>query len=51
MLDRGLGMKKILVTGAGGFIAHHLASRLKEMGHFVRGADVKLPEYCATKAD
>ncbi|MEX6505858.1 NAD-dependent epimerase/dehydratase family protein [Jiella sp. M17.18] len=43
--------KKILVTGAGGFIAHHLACRLKEMGHWVRGADVKLPEYSLTKAD
>lgn len=44
-------MKKILVTGSGGFIGHHLASRLKELDHWVRGADIKLPEYEMTKAD
>ena len=43
--------KRILVTGAGGFIAHHLTTRLKQMGHWVRGADVKLPEYEASHAD
>ncbi|UDL93793.1 NAD-dependent epimerase/dehydratase family protein [Lichenihabitans sp. PAMC28606] len=43
--------KKILVTGAGGFIAHHLTTRLKEMGCWVRAADIKQPEYEATHAD
>jgi GDP-D-mannose 3',5'-epimerase len=43
--------RKILVTGAGGFIAHHLTTRLKEMGCWVRAADVKRPEYGATRAD
>ena len=43
--------KKILVTGAGGFIGHHLVVRLKKMGHWVRGADVKRPEYSPSDAD
>lgn len=43
--------KRILVTGAGGFIGHHLVSRLKKDGHWVRGADIKPPEYEATAAD
>ena len=30
---------KILVTGAGGFIGHHLVKRLKAEGNWVRGAD------------
>ncbi len=42
---------KILVTGAGGFIGHHLVSHLKRRGCWVRGVDVKPPEYCATDAD
>lgn len=43
--------KRILVTGAGGFIGHHLVKRLKDDGHWVRGADIKLPEYEASPAD
>lgn len=39
--------KKILVTGAGGFIGHHLVRELKKRGHWVRGADIKAPEYSA----
>jgi nucleoside-diphosphate-sugar epimerase len=42
---------RILVTGAGGFIGHHLVNRLKHDGHWVRGVDVKVPEYEATGAD
>ena len=43
-------MKKVLVTGAGGFIGHHLTKFLVERGYWVRGVDVKLPEYEATAA-
>ena len=43
--------QKILVTGAGGFIGHHLVKFLKEKGYFVRGADLKYPEYEKTPAD
>jgi len=37
--------KKVLVTGAGGFIGHHLVRFLKKKGYWVRGADIKYPEY------
>ena len=40
-----------LVTGAGGFIGHHLVSYLKAAGYRVRGVDIKLPEYGGTDAD
>lgn len=43
--------KKILVAGAGGFIGHHLVRRLKADGHWVRGVDLKQPEYGKTHAD
>ena len=43
--------QRILVTGAGGFIGHHLVSKLKAEGHWVRGVDIKHPEYEPTKAD
>ena len=43
--------KRILVTGAGGFIGHHLVKRLKAEGHWVRGADIKYPEYESSAAD
>jgi nucleoside-diphosphate-sugar epimerase len=39
------------VTGAGGFIGHHLVNRLKAEGHWVRGVDLKHPEYQASLAD
>lgn len=44
-------MKKILVTGAGGFIGHHLVRHLKRLGYWVRGADVKRPQYEPSAAD
>ena len=43
--------KKVLVTGAGGFIGHHLVSYLKERGYWVRGVDIKVPEYSESNAD
>lgn len=42
---------KILVTGAGGFIGHHLVTFLKKQSHWVRGVDLKHPEYAPTDAD
>ena len=41
----------VLVTGAGGFIGHHLVNYLKDKGYRVRGADVKWPEFGASAAD
>lgn len=43
--------KRLLITGAGGFIGHHLAKRLKADGHWVRGVDLKFPEYETSPAD
>ncbi len=42
---------RVLVTGAGGFIGHHLVKRLKAEGHWVRGVDLKLPEFESSAAD
>src|SRR3954466_2558637 len=36
---------KVLVTGAGGFIGSHLVGYLKARGYWVRGVDIKMPEY------
>lgn len=44
-------MKNILVCGAGGFIGSHLVKKLKEENNWVRGVDLKLPEFSSTKAD
>lgn len=38
-------MKKVLITGSGGFIGHHLARYLKNKGYFVRGVDLHVPEF------
>ena len=40
-----MAQEKILVTGAGGFIGHHLVRYLKGKGYWVRGADIKYPEF------
>lgn len=42
---------RVLVTGAGGFIGHHLVRRLKADGCWVRGADLKFPDYETSPAD
>jgi GDP-D-mannose 3',5'-epimerase len=44
-------MKTALVCGAGGFIGSHLVRRLKCEGFWVRGVDLKFPEYSETEAD
>jgi len=44
-------MKKALVCGAGGFIGNHLVNKLKKLGYWVRGTDLKIPEYSPTQAD
>ncbi len=43
--------KLVLVTGAGGFIGHHLVTFLKRQGYWVRGVDIKQPEYEPSRAD
>src|ERR1700719_1976984 len=44
-------MKRHLITGACGFIGHHLVSYLKKKSYWVRGADLKYPEYQPSAAD
>lgn len=44
-------MKEALVCGAGGFIGSHLVKRLKQEGFWVRGVDLKWPEFIKTSAD
>ncbi len=46
-----LKQKTALVCGAGGFIGGHLVKRLKAEGYWVRGADLKSPEFEVTAAD
>lgn len=43
--------KSALVLGAGGFIGSHLVKRLKKEGFWVRGVDLKFPEFSETHAD
>src|SRR3989454_2504836 len=42
---------RALVCGAGGFVGNHLVKRLKREGYWVRGVDLKHPEYSPTSAD
>ncbi len=44
-------MPTALVLGAGGFIGHHLVTFLKDLGYFVRGVDLKFPEFSKSTAD
>jgi nucleoside-diphosphate-sugar epimerase len=44
-------MKKALVCGAGGFIGSHLVKKLKKEDYWVRGVDIKKPEFAETEAD
>jgi GDP-D-mannose 3', 5'-epimerase len=44
-------VQRVLVTGAGGFVGHHLVTYLKERGYWVRGVDIKYPEYTEVDAD
>ena len=44
-------LKKALVLGAGGFIGSHMVKRLKSEGYWVRGVDLKYPEFSKTEAD
>src|SRR2546422_6905342 len=43
--------KRALVTGAGGFIGHHLVDHLKRQGRWVRGVDIQKPEFGSSRAD
>lgn len=49
--QKEIKMKKALVCGAGGFIGSHLVKKLKQEGFWVRGVDLKYPEYSKTAAD
>jgi GDP-D-mannose 3', 5'-epimerase len=46
-----MSQTKVLVTGAGGFIGHHLVTYLRERGYWVRGVDIKYPEFSEIDAD
>jgi nucleoside-diphosphate-sugar epimerase len=48
---KGDKLKKALVCGAGGFIGSHLVKRLKDEKYWVRGIDLKFPQFSPTKAD
>jgi len=48
--NRTSGVARVLLTGAGGFIGHHLCKFLVKQGYWVRGADTKYPEYERTPA-
>ena len=44
-------MKKALILGAGGFIGSHMAKSLKQDGYWVRGVDLKIPDFTSTACD
>lgn len=43
--------RRALVTGGGGFIGSHLVRHLRAAGYWVRGVDIKLPDFSPTEAD
>ena len=43
--------KRAVVMGAGGFIGSHMVKRLKNEGYYVKGVDLKRPEFSETMAD
>ncbi|MBV9216055.1 MAG: NAD-dependent epimerase/dehydratase family protein [Acidobacteria bacterium] len=45
------GQTRVLVTGAGGFIGSHLVTYLRKRGYWVRGVDLKYPEFAPADAD
>lgn len=47
----GTTPRRVLVTGAGGFIGHYLVRHLHARNHVVRGADLKSPEFAPSSAD
>ena len=50
--ERTLGQTaRVLVPGAGGFIGHHLVSLFRAQGYWVRGVDLKPPEFCSSDAN
>lgn len=51
MMDESMPQRRVLVTGAGGFIGHHLTKYLQGKGYWVRGVDIKDPEFEPTTAD
>ncbi|MBA3671797.1 MAG: NAD-dependent epimerase/dehydratase family protein [Gemmatimonadaceae bacterium] len=51
MLTNGKNRERVLVTGAAGFIGHHLVGYLKDRGYWVRGADRREPEFEPSRAD
>jgi len=46
-----MSQTRVLITGAGGFIGHHLVTFLRAKGYWVRGVDIKVPEYSDIDAD
>lgn len=46
-----MAQTRALVTGAGGFIGHHLVTFLRKKGYWVRGVDIKYPEYRGSDAN
>lgn len=50
-MSEGNGTRRVLVTGAGGFIGHHMTRFLREQGCWVRGVDVKVPEFEPSSAN
>ncbi len=44
-------MNRAIVTGAGGFVGFHLVRYLKARGYWVRGVDIKFPEFAPSEAD